>query len=597
MSQPSLRSRIRNATYAMVVLAVLLGIYVLPRLFALGGAIRETLYRNYISIDAAQHLHAVLRNLELAEDEGGAKDLVADSRRQFMSWMGIENHDYTEAGEPALARDIQDKGERLFDEIAAAPPDARHRAAFDVLHRRIDDLIEMNKAAMFRADSRSIQMGRRLAYEFAGGLVLLLLLGAALSWGLGWALARPLTELTERLRGVSQRKSEVRLGPQRLAELDAVAREFNSMAERLEQYDKLKVERLVYEKSKTEAIIESLEDGVVLIDSEGVVVHINEIAAFILGIEPGDALGSPFDDLSSNHPHYLRVRDTLRTRGKPSAATEERIEIDLHVRGRDHSYVLKPVPLRSSSGGPPLGTLIILQDVTYLRDQDRARSNLIATLSHELRTPLTSLALSAELLRRDQAALAPKQRELLQAILEECARMRQLTDNLLNLARGQIPSIAVQRVNLDLARIAADVTRRFGIQAAEKRVTLRTHIEPVPPVMGDPVKLSWVISNLVGNALRYTPSGGAIEVVARPAARAARLEVADSGPGIAPELRDHIFERFSQYAPSAAEKGAAGLGLAIVKDIVEAHGGRIFVESNNGHGSRFIVELPAGAEA
>ena len=121
------------------------------------------------------------------------------------------------------------------------------------------------------------------------------------------------------------------------------------MAERLEQYDKLNVERLVYEKSKTEAIIESLEDGVVLIDSDGIVAHINEIASLILGVDLQDALGSPFDDLSSNHPHYLRVRDALRNAAAGPTPRSQRIEIELHVRGRDHSYVLKPVPLHQTT--------------------------------------------------------------------------------------------------------------------------------------------------------------------------------------------------------------------------------------------------------
>ena len=400
----------------------------------------------------------------------------------------------------------------------------------------------MNKTAMFRADSRSVKLGRRLAYEFAGGLALVLLVGAAVSWGLGWRLSKPLTELTERLRKISQRKSQVRLGPQPLAELEAVAHEFNQMAERLEQYDKLNVERLVYEKSKTEAIIESLEDGVVLIDTDGIVAHINEIASLILGVDPQDALGSPFDDLSSNHPHYLRVRDALRTlqRAGPEG---QRTEIDLHVRGREHSYVLKPVPLHLIVG-KSLGTLLILQDVTYLRDQDRARTNLVATLSHELRTPLTSLALSAELLSRDIPESNPKSRELLEVILEECSRMRQLTDNLLNLARGEVPAIAVQQRRLDLARLASDVTRRFAIQAREKQVAIEEHIESVPEIIGDPVKLSWVISNLLGNALRYTPAGGTIKVSALGTKQATRLEVTDSGPGIPADMKDYIFERF-----------------------------------------------------
>ena len=593
MSTPSLRTRIRNVSLLLVVLVIGLGLYALPRVYRLGTSIRETLHRNYISIEAAQHMHEALRVLQLAERDGHARDVLPSSRATFMHWMDIEDHDFTELGEPELAHDIERRAQRLFDEIAVAPPQARHDREFDELHARLNDLIALNQAAMWRANSRAVGLGRRLTYEFAGGLLALLVTGIVLSWALGWALARPLTELAERLRGLSQRHTQVRLGPQPLAELDAVAREFNQMAEQLEQYEKLNVERLLYEKRKTEAIIESLEDGVVLIDSAGIVTHINEIAALIMDIEPADALGSPFDDLSSNSPHYRRVRDALR--GLRRAAPDgPRTEVQLHVRGRDHSYVLKPIPLHRTEG-TAFGTLLILQDVTYLRDHDRARSNLVETLSHELRTPLTSLALSAQLLQREEASLEPRQRELLRTILEECARMKQLTDSLLNLARGELASISLERERIDLARVAEEVVGRFRLQAEDKHVALERHIAEVPPVSGDPVKLSWVVSNLIGNALRYTPKGGRIEVMTGSADDTVRLEVADSGPGIAPELRDYVFERFAQYG-DGADKGSAGLGLAIVKDIVVAHGGRIFVTGNAPVGSRFVVQLPASRE-
>jgi NtrC-family two-component system sensor histidine kinase KinB len=592
MSTPSLRHRIRNGTLLLLVLVVMLGAFTLPRVSSLGGAIRQTLYRNYVSIEAAQHMHAALTRLELAQRDGRAQAELPGARAEFMRWMDTEDRDYTEVGEPELAHTIRSGADQLFSALAAAPPGARNDAEFDALHARLDDLIAMNQAAMFRADSRSAELGRHLTYQFAASLALVLIFGAAISWGLGWSLSQPLIEVAERLRGVGQRRAQTRLGPQKFAELDAVAREFNQMAERLERFEKLNVDRLLYEKSKTEAIIESLEDGVVLIDSAGMVAHINEIAALIMGVEPKDALGSPFEDLSSNHPHYLRVRDALRNLRKADPASQ-RIEVQLHVRGRDHTYVLKPVPLHHDEAAP-LGTLLILQDVTYLRDQDRARANLIATLSHELRTPLTSLALSAELLRRDGAALDPKQHEILEAILEECARMKTLSDNLLNLARGELASISVQRERLDLRQIIEEVVRRFGLQAEEKHVRLTGHLEPVPEISGDAVKLSWVVSNLIGNALRYTPEGGQIEVAARPIDSRVRFEVQDSGPGIPPEIREHIFERFAQYGRGGIEKGSAGLGLAIAKDIVAAHGGRIFVDSNPGAGSRFVVELPAG---
>jgi two-component system, NtrC family, sensor histidine kinase KinB len=589
MKTPSLRSRIRNGTLLLLVLILLLGAYTLPRVYRLGGAIRETLYRNYVSIEVAQHVHSALLDLQLAERDGQGKNLLPHVRSDFEYWMDIEDHDFTEIGEPELAHDIEARAAKLFGEIESAAPQERHDAEFAELHHRVDDLIKINRDAMFRADSRSAKLGRRLTYQFAAGLALVLLAGAAIAWGLGWAIARPLTELAERLRGVGQRRSRVRLGKQTLAELQAVAREFNQMAERLEQFEKLNVERLLYEKSKTEAIIESLEDGVVLIDSEGIVAHINEIAALIMGVEPKDALGSPFDDLSSNHPHYLRVRDALRNLSK--SLDDQRVEVQLYVRGRDHSYLLKPIPLRRGEGST-LGTILILQDVTYLRDQDRSRANLVATLSHELRTPLTSLALSAELLRRDWEGFSGRQRELLEAILDECARIKQLSDNLLKLARGEMAAISVNRDHLDLLRIIEDVVHRFGLQAQERHVRLEQHLQSLPEISGDSVKLSWVVSNLLGNALRYTPEGGKIEVAARPVNGHVRLEVADSGPGIPREIRDHIFERFAQYNSDGLEKGAAGLGLAIAKDIVAAHGGKIFVESEEGAGCRFVVELP-----
>ena len=199
------------------------------------------------------------------------------------------------------------------------------------------------------------------------------------------------------MRSFSLRGPSLRLGEQPIAELQAVAQEFNRMAERLEEFDKLNVDRLIYEKSKTEAIIESLEDGIVMIDTRGIVAHINELASIILGVEREAALGSPFDDLDSSHPHYLRIRAALAEMQR--ARDSRQVEVDLHVRGRDHTFVLKAVPLRQAQG-PSFGTILILQDITYLRDKDRARANLVATLSHELKTPLTSLALAAELLSR-----------------------------------------------------------------------------------------------------------------------------------------------------------------------------------------------------
>jgi NtrC-family two-component system sensor histidine kinase KinB len=362
------------------------------------------------------------------------------------------------------------------------------------------------------------------------------------------------------------------------------------MAERLEQFEKLNVDRLIYEKAKTEAIIESIEDGIVLINAKGIVTHINETAAIILGVQREDALGSPFDDLNSNHPHYVRIRSALRNAAKASDDAH-RIEVELFVRGRDHSYMLKPVPLRQGDDRS-FGTILTLQDITYLRDQDRARTNLVATLSHELKTPLTSIALSTGLLERRKNSAQPEEQQLVAAIVEDIARIRHLADDLLNLARGANGSIAIRSVELDLCQLVRSVSETFALQAQHKGLALTMDIPDLAAMMrGDPVKLSWVVSNLIANALRYTPEGGRIRLTLRRCAIAFSLKVSDTGPGIPLEIKDRLFERFAQWNVNGSERGSAGHGLAIVKEIVEGHGGRIFVDTTIGEGTSFTVEL------
>lgn len=591
MRPTSLSKRIRNGSFLMLLIVLGLAAVALPQVYRLGGAIRETLHRNYVSIEAAQHMHSALSALELAQRDGTLANRLQPSRETFNHWLDVELHNITEVGEAELAADIERQSQKLFNEIAASGLATRFDQEFSALHERLDQLIEVNKAAMFTADSRASQLSRRLTAVFGTGLVLLLVVGVALAWTLAWKISKPLTELADHLRNFSLRGPSLRLGKQPLAELDTVATEFNKMAERLEQFEKLNVERLIYEKSKTEAIIESIEDGILLIDLHGLVTHINEVAGMILGVEKGEALGSRFDDLDSNHPHYLRVRDALRKIAK-IPVDSQRIEIDLHVRGRDHTYVLKPVPLRQA-GGEPLGTIVIFQDITYLRDKDRARVNLVATLSHELKTPLTSLALSAGLLERSKENLKPKEQEFLASISEDIGRIRRLADNLLDLARGSSRMITIRNLEIDLCQLVRLVSKTFRLQADQKQVTLSAGVNPsAPKIHGDPVKLSWALSNLISNALRYTPEGGIVAISSENEANTVLLKVSDTGPGIPQQIKEHLFERFTQWNVNGSEPGSSGLGLAIVKEIVEGHGGRIFVDSTLGQGTCFTLELP-----
>jgi len=153
--------------------------------------------------------------------------------------------------------------------------------------------------------------------------------------------------------------------------------------------------------------------------------------------------------------------------------------------------------------------------------------------------------------------------------------------------------ITIRNLEIDLCQLVRLVSNAFRVQADQKQVTLSAGVNAsAPKIHGDPVKLSWALSNLISNALRYTPEGGVVSINSGDGANAVLLKVSDTGPGIPQQIKEHLFERFTQWNVNGSEPGSSGLGLAIVKEIVEGHGGRIFVDSTLGKGTCFTLELP-----
>jgi PAS domain S-box-containing protein len=357
--------------------------------------------------------------------------------------------------------------------------------------------------------------------------------------------------------------------------------------------ERCRIDVVLEEQAKTEQIMEASDDGLIVLDPAGEVTHANEVACAILEMERGELLGSRFEDLSAKHPHYLRLREAVRDVLAQPAREREPLEISLFLRGREHSYILRPTPFRMRDGNVA-GLLLGLQDVTHIRDQEQRRENLIATLSHELGTPLTSIRMAVEMLRKRASALAPELRPFVEVAHEEVERLSEVSQHLLELARSRAMAIAVERKRVDLRDVIERALKLFTIQAREKGVTLESRLSGIEHmIVGDETKLTWALSNLIANAIRYTPAGGGVRIELGSRDGATAISVSDTGPGIPPEQQERIFERYAQV-PSAGEPGAAGLGLAIVRDVVQAHGGRIHLESTVGRGTCFILEVPNG---
>jgi NtrC-family two-component system sensor histidine kinase KinB len=354
--------------------------------------------------------------------------------------------------------------------------------------------------------------------------------------------------------------------------------------------ERARVDAALGAQTKLEAVMESIEDGVIVLDRAGVVEHLNEVACAILGVERDVVVGRRFETLAITHSHYLRLRAAVADLVTHPEREYEPVELVVFIRGRDHYYVLRPTPLRAR-GDMHTGFVLALQDVTYLRDHEARREQLMATLSHELRTPLTSLRMAVDLLRR-QTVPADDQPGVLAAAGEDVARLEDMAARLLDVSRSRATTIALDRGQVHLNEVVDRCARIFALQARERGITIQTAVDPSElHVTGDATKLTWALSNLIANALRYTARGGSVEIIGSSHDGIVRLSVTDTGPGIPAAARERIFERFVQSA-DGGEPGAAGLGLAIVRDIVQAHGGRIFLDSEEGRGSRFTLELP-----
>lgn len=253
----------------------------------------------------------------------------------------------------------------------------------------------------------------------------------------------------------------------------------------------------------------------------------------------------------------------------------------------------RPSPLR--------GMWIVLEDVTELRRLQQIRAEFIDNLSHELRTPLATVSLLAETLAREAEGAGegfpPRMRERIGKIEEETGHLVQMVAELLDLSRIESGAAVVHLDDVDLGRLTATSTDRLRLFAERQGVTLRVEVaEAVPPVRGDEARLGQVLINLLHNAVKFSPSGG--DVVVRVAASADEVitSVEDHGSGIPRASLDRIFERFYKVDRARVRGGGTGLGLAIARHVIGQHGGRIWVESEEGRGSTFAFALPVSRE-
>lgn len=340
------------------------------------------------------------------------------------------------------------------------------------------------------------------------------------------------------------------------------------------------------ETRERQAILESIADGVVVGDTQGRIFMANAAAERILGRSQQELIGLPIGEFCPYLGETSQSPPTPQNGGDAHAVFEQ--------EGRVIEGSLAPV---LSDGGSPVGFVAVFRDVTREVQAEQAKGAFVSTVSHELRTPLTSIKGYTDLLCSGMAGeISSQQKVFLSTIRANVERMVDLVNDLISVSELG-GAIELHRELVDVSQIVSEAVEAWSARAAERNITITKRLSPsLPLVQADSVRLREIMDHLLSNACKFTYPGGRVSVqveLDRGGGACLLVSVADTGVGIATEDQERIFERFYRADnPLQVEAGGAGVGLAIVKSLVEAHGGRIWVESEVGKGSIFRFLLP-----
>ena len=397
-----------------------------------------------------------------------------------------------------------------------------------------------------------------------------------------------LRSVSRRIRGLKEFGARMAAGDFRPVDaapggdgLDDLARALNETAARLN----VSISALTDERNRSSAILGSMIEGVAVISGDERIIFSNRAFSRILGLDDVREIeGRPLLEVARQSDLLAAIKMAL--------SGQEQVTSEIVVGTvRPRSFAVTAAPVQASGHK---GAVLVLHEITDLRRLERVRQDFVANVSHEFRTPLTAIQGFAETLLTGALEDPANRRRFVEIIREHAARLARLTEDLLKLSRIEAGQLKLEFRPVSVTQLIESCIETAQLKAVPRQLSLQTRLpERLPPVRGDSNSLQEVLQNLLDNALQYTPAGGKIEVSAAYTDGRVLVTVADTGIGIPQVEQERIFERFYRVdAARSREAGGTGLGLSIARHIMEAHGGRLWVESAVGEGSRFHFSLP-----
>ena len=604
-----LRTKILTGYGVALTLVILVCGWGVINLRRLGSASEAILRENYRSILAAENMiDAIERQdsanlLFLLENQQQGAQQFRDNEILFLQWLARAKDNVTISGEAQLLATLEERYRNylaISDELQQNPGEIGASTAeyyetvfpaFQLVREASIELRDLNQQTALAASDEAQDISTQAIWSMiiAGGTAAGV--GLAFSLLLSNRLVRPLQEMSHATSRIAEGEYDVAMSVKSKDELGLLARKITLMSQKLKAFHELNVGKVIVEKQRSEAIIQSISDGLIVVDADFKVIAINPAAAALTNITSLSATSNHFLDVVKNQELYQHIKTTAQTGKPPQLPGEQSILALERDKTQYYQFAITPV---TSDAGAMLGVILLLQDVTKLKELDQLKSEFVATASHELRTPLTGMSMSLNLLLETATQkLSEREQELLKSAEEDVDRLRELVNDLLDLSKIESGRIEMEFAPVEVNFLLDKAASMLQIQAQEKKIDLVKQDRPdLPKVKADPSKILWVLTNLIANAIRYTDSGGEIRLDAKHRGTWVQLSVADDGAGIPDEYQDRIFDKFVQVK-TEKDVGGSGLGLAICQEIVKAHGGTIWVNSTLGEGSTFSFTVPA----
>ena len=558
----SVKNKIRLGTLFLFLLLLLsggLGIYNLVRL---KNDAKMILENNYESLD---YCHIMQRQLDSFNIDR------PDALRNFNDALRKQENNITEPGEYDATAALRSDFDKLRKGDTSTP-------IIRDMHKELYFILNANMNAIERKNAKTEAKAENALTLISLIAGVIFVVAFTFSFNFPSVLTAPIRKLTEAIQEISRKNYKYRIHIKNKDEFGQMADSFNAMAERLEYFESSNLNKLMFEKSRAEAVINSLKDASIGVDKNSIILFANNQALQLLGLEAKDIVSRPANEVADRNDLFRFLLNE-----------KNNIPFKIVVDGKENYFSKEIVEVQQEDSR---NTVIVVRNITSFKELDVAKTNFIATVSHELKTPLASSDFSLKLLEDGRnGKLTKDQKELVHQLKQDNQRMLRILSELLNMSQVEAGKIQLEIKAVKPASIANNAINTVNAAAKEKEIHFeRDYDDQLPSVQADAEKTGWVLNNFLSNAIKYSSAGGKIIVSIKLIDGSLQFSVKDQGTGIAGEYLPKIFERFFKVPGST--KTGTGLGLAISKEFIEAEGGKIWVKSTQGEGSEFGFDLP-----